>query len=127
VTPRATEILVVDDHTLNRRLVHDLLESEGYRVSQAGTAEEALERARRESPDLILMDLSLPGMSGLEAVRRLKAEPRTRGTVVVVLTAEGSAESALAEGADGFLTKPIDTRSFPGAIAGFLRDHRTRS
>ncbi len=120
---------MVEDHAFSLLLVRLLLERAGYRVHSAGTAEEALEIAVRQLPDLILMDLGLPGMDGLEAVRILKADPRTRGICVVALSAramKGDAERALAEGCDGYLTKPIDTRTFPQHVARFLESARRR-
>lgn len=123
------EILVVEDHAFSLLLVRLLLERAGCKVLAAGTAEEALEIAMRQLPDLILMDLSLPGMDGLEAVRILKADPRTRGICIVALSAHamnGDAERALAEGCDGYLIKPINTRTFPQEVAAFLETFRRR-
>jgi two-component system, cell cycle response regulator DivK len=125
----ALNILVVEDERFSLLLVRLLLERAGYRVLSAGTAEEALDIAVRQAPDLILMDISLPGMDGLEAVRILKANPTTRGICVVALSAhamKSDADRAHAAGCDGYLTKPIDTRTFPQDIAGFLESARQR-
>jgi CheY-like chemotaxis protein len=116
------KILAVEDNPLNLMLVCDLLELEGYTMITASTGEEALGLARTEQPDLILMDIQIPGMDGLEVTRRLKAA--TTMIPVVALTAyamEGDAEKFLAAGCAGYIAKPIDTRAFPGQIAGFLK------
>ena len=93
-----------------------LLLGEGYDVRTAGDAEEALAVLATFRPRLILMDLQLPGMDGLELTRRLKADPATRDIVIVALTAyamKGDEERARAAGCDGYVTKPIDTRRCP--------------
>ncbi|MGH7969476.1 MAG: response regulator, partial [Limisphaerales bacterium] len=93
------------------------------RVLQAHTAEEGIRSARNCAPDLILMDLSLPGMDGLTATRLLKADPATAHLRVIALTAHamrGDDALAKAAGCDGYLPKPIDTRRFPQQIASFL-------
>jgi two-component system, cell cycle response regulator DivK len=116
-------ILLIEDNPLNLELATDLLEAHDYIVSQAQTAEEGLRLARETSPDLILMDISLPGMDGLEAARGLKSDPLTRHLPVIALTAhamKGDAELAREAGCDGYLTKPIDTRQFPAQVAGFI-------
>lgn len=115
-------VLVVEDHPLNVKLVRLLLQS-CYDVLTAGDAEEALQLLQDERPDLILMDLQLPGMDGLELTRRLKGDPRTRGIVVVALTAyamKGDEDRALASGCSGYITKPIDTKTFLRQVAGYL-------
>lgn len=117
------QILVVEDNSVNMELVTDLLESHGYAVLQAYSAEEALSLARDKRPALILMDISLPGMDGLEAIKRLKADPKTRDMPVVCLTAHamsGDEERALQAGANGYFTKPIDTRELPRRLKQYL-------
>ena len=117
-------ILIVDDNPVNLKLIRVLLACEGYEVRTAGDAEEAFDTLRSFHPRLILMDLQLPGMDGLELTRRIKAAPSTRDTVIVALTAyamKGDEEKALAAGCDGYITKPIDTRTLPGVVAGYLR------
>jgi len=92
-------------------------------VIDSGTAEEGIERAKAEQPDLILMDVNLPGMDGLSATTLLKAEARTKHIPVVALTAhamKGDEERMHQAGCDGYMSKPIDTRSFPGLVARFL-------
>lgn len=117
-------ILVVDDNPTNLKLVSDVLQFEGYTILQAEDAEEAQEIIRNTLPDLILMDIALPGMDGLTLTRQLKAADATRHIVVVALTAfamKGDDAKARDAGCDGYITKPIDTRSLPDAVAGYLR------
>ena len=120
-------ILVIEDNPLNLELVRALLEKLGYVVIDSGTAEEGIERAKREQPQLILMDINLPGTDGLTATTLLKAEPTTRHIPVVALTAhamKGDDERVQTAGCDGYMTKPIDTRSFPALVARYLRTER---
>jgi CheY-like chemotaxis protein len=118
-----TRILVVEDNLLNLELVTDLLEAAGFIICRALTAEEGLRAARELSPDLILMDLSLPGLDGLAATRALRADPATRHLTIIALTAHamrGDEALALRAGCDGYLTKPIDTRTFAAKVAAFI-------
>jgi CheY-like chemotaxis protein len=117
-------ILVIEDNPANMQLATDLLEAVGYVVLQASTAEAGLDLARREAPDLILMDIGLPGMDGLEATAILKGDPATAGIPVVAATAHamiGDEEKAFAAGCDGYITKPIDTQAFVAEIEKQLR------
>jgi CheY-like chemotaxis protein len=116
-------ILVVDDNPQNLKLIRVLLTGEGYAVRTAADAEEALRLLEGYAPRLILMDLQLPGMDGLELTRRLKADPRRRGVLVVALTAyamKGDEEKARAAGCEGYVTKPIDTEGLPRLLARLL-------
>jgi len=116
-------ILVIEDNPLNLELVRALLEVHVDEVIDAGNAEDGIERARMVQPQLIFMDLSLPGTDGLAATQLLKADAATRHIPVVALTAhamKGDDERALQAGCDGYLTKPIDTRAFPAVVARFL-------
>lgn len=120
--PPAT-ILVVDDNPTNLKLVSELLEFDGYDIIQAGDAEEAQAILKERLPDLILMDIALPGMDGLSLTRLLKADPRTRHIAVLALTAfamKGDEEKARAAGCDGYVTKPIDTRALGVKVAEHL-------
>ena len=117
-------ILIVDDNPVNLKLVQVLLSSQGYDVRSAGDAEEALAVLQEFQPRLILMDVQLPGMDGLELTRRLKADPTMRGVVILALTAyamKGDEERMLAAGCDGYIAKPIDTRRFPQMVAELLK------
>jgi CheY-like chemotaxis protein len=121
------KILIVEDNPMNMELATDLLDASGYVVIQAGTAEEAVGLAGAESPDLILLDISLPGMDGLEATGVLKQGPKTKDIPVIAMTAhamKGDEEKALAAGCAGYITKPIDTREFPKEIARFIESAR---
>ena len=120
---RPVSVFVVDDNPLNLELVTDVLEAAGHAVRRAGSAPDALAAVRREPPDLILMDIGLPGMDGYEALRALRADPATAAIPVVALTAyamAGDRERAREAGFDGYITKPIDTRSFARAVLGVL-------
>jgi CheY-like chemotaxis protein len=113
-------ILVVDDNAANLKLAWVLLVSEGYRVQTASDAEEALKILETFAPDLILMDIQLPGMDGLALTRRLKSDPARRHILIFALTAyamKGDEEKALAAGCDGYITKPIDPITLPVLIA----------
>lgn len=117
------KILLVEDNPMNLELATDLLEAAGYVVIQAGTAEEGIKLARDESPDLILMDVGLPGMDGLEATGVLKQDPATKDIPVIAITAhamKGDEEKALAVGCAGYITKPIDTREFSKMVTRFI-------
>src|SRR5438105_2370693 len=116
-------ILVVDDVPINLKLTTILLQNEGYRVVTAPDAEEALRLLRTVQPDLILIDIQLPGMDGLELTRQLKQNPRTRDIIVVALTAramKGDDQIAFEAGCDGYVTKPIDTMSLGSQLRGYL-------
>ncbi len=117
------KILLVEDNPVNRRLAEFLLRSQGYQVRAATTALEAFETIKAERPDLILMDVQLPGMDGLEATRKLKEEPTTRDIPVVAVTSyamKGDREKALAAGCAGYITKPIDKDTFVREVATVL-------
>ena len=120
---KGKSVLLVEDNPANMDLATDLLEFAGWRVVQATTAEIALHLAAQEPCDLILMDVSLPGIDGLEATRRLKQDLQTAGIPVAVLTAQampGDREAAISAGCVGYIAKPIDTRRFAQDVAAFL-------
>jgi CheY-like chemotaxis protein len=120
-------ILIVDDNAVNLRLARLLLSGEGYDVRTAGNAEEALAILGEFKARLILMDLQMPGMDGLELTRRLKADAATRDITILALTAyamKGDEERARAAGCDGYIPKPIDTRALPELIARLLLTSR---
>lgn len=116
-------ILIVDDHPTNLKLVADLLTMEGYEIFRSSDAEEAITLLSDILPDLILMDIALPGMDGLTLTRKLKSEERTKDLQIVALTSfamKGDEERARMAGCDGYIAKPIDTRRFPGMIADLM-------
>ncbi|MBS2033340.1 response regulator [bacterium] len=117
-------ILVVEDNPLNQELVTDLLEMSGHTVIPADSGESALELARSQTPDLILMDVSLPGKDGLAVTAELKADPRTRAIPVIAVTAHSMVkdrERIMASGCDGYVTKPIDAQTFVSEIEKFKK------
>jgi CheY-like chemotaxis protein len=122
-------ILVVDDNPINLKLASDVLEMEGYAVLRAVDAEEAQETLKHTVPDLILMDIALPGMDGLTLTRKLKADNRLKHIPVIALTAfamKGDEQKASEAGCDGYITKPIDTRKLPQLVAKLLRKSKSR-
>jgi CheY-like chemotaxis protein len=121
--PAAT-ILVVDDNPINLKLVSDLLAFEGHRVTKAVDGEEAADCVRRDPPDLILLDVDLPGIDGLTLTKRLKADPQSADIIIVALTAfamKGDRQKAMAAGCDAYITKPINTRELPAQVAELLQ------
>ena len=117
------KILVIEDTPMNMELVTDVLEVVGYNVIQAETAETGIEKARTERPDLILMDIGLPGMDGLTAAGILKRDQLTKDIPIIALTShamQDDEERIMTAGCDGYITKPIDTREFPKTVAGFI-------
>ena len=118
----AKRILVVEDHEENRRIMRDLLTHAGYEMLEAVTGEEGLTAAARERPDLILMDIQLPGIDGYEVTRRIKADPALRGIPIIAVTSyalSGDDLKALAAGCDAYVTKPFS----PRALLGKIREH----
>jgi len=116
-------ILIIDDNATNLKLARVVLAGEGYMVRTANDAEEALRVMESFTPRLILMDIQLPGIDGLELTRRLKSDPDNQGIVIVALTAyamKGDEEKARAAGCDGYVTKPIDPDTLPRIIAEHL-------
>lgn len=119
-------ILIVDDNEMNLELAHDLLALEdGFSVETANSAEQGLQHAASRRPDLILMDLRMPGMSGLDALHALRADAATRDITVAVLTAsamKGDEVRLLEEGFDAYLQKPIDPATFADSVRALLDD-----
>ncbi len=112
-------VLVVEDNEKNMKLFRDVLQATGYRTLEATTGEDALELAAEHAPDLVLMDAQLPGIDGIEALRRLRANERTAETPVVALTAQamaGDRERFLEAGFDGYISKPVDLPEFIGTV-----------
>ena len=117
-------ILVVEDNELNMKLVRSLLQLENYEVLEAENAEKGIQLARDHHPDLILMDIQLPGMDGLKAAELISADEDLKDISIVALTSyamEGDKEKALAAGCAGYISKPIETRSFLKTIAEYTQ------
>jgi two-component system cell cycle response regulator DivK len=112
-------ILVVEDNEKNMKLFRDVLSATGYRTLEATSGGEAVELATEQAPDLVLMDIQMPGVDGVEALRRLRADERTAAIPVLAVTAQamqGDRERFLAEGFDGYLSKPVNVRELIGAV-----------
>src|SRR5512132_2319171 len=116
-------ILVVEDNDNNRLLVRDVLQASGYVVAEAESAEDGLRMAAEQRPALILMDIQLPGMNGIEALQRLRADPDTRAIPVIAVTASAMTQDRrqiLAAGFDGYQPKPISVKGFLQAVREML-------
>jgi CheY-like chemotaxis protein len=127
---KSSLILVVDDNDAGQLLVRTVLELEGFRVDSASSSQEVLDRLNVRRPDLILMDVQLPGQDGLALTRQLNADPSTDAIPVVALTANamaGDRERALAAGCIGYISKPIDTRILGDQVREFLSAERLGS
>jgi len=117
-------ILVVEDNDRNRRLLKILLKSRGYEVIEAVTGEAAMKYLRDHKTDLILMDIQLPNVDGLELTKNIKSNPKTAHIPIVAVTAyamKGDRERILEAGCDGYISKPIDTRRLPILVAEILK------
>jgi len=120
----ALSVLLVEDNPRNLKLARDVLEHAGFAVITAMSGEEALPAARAAVPDVILMDLQLPGIDGHAALSQLRADPVTAGIPVVALSAfamQADRDRAIGSGFDGYLMKPISVREFPGQVRGHAR------
>jgi CheY-like chemotaxis protein len=118
-------ILVVEDNKLNMKLVNGLIKIGKYRMIEAIDAESGIELIREQRPDLVLMDIQLPGMDGLSATKVIKEDPDLKDIPIVALTSyamQGDKEKALAAGCTGYITKPIDTRKFLETVSQYLKD-----
>jgi two-component system cell cycle response regulator DivK len=116
-------ILIVEDNEKNRKLERDVLQFHGYRTMEAETGEDGVRLARESPPALILMDIQLPGISGIEALRRLRADAETQGIAVMAVTASAMTQdrqTILAAGFDGYLSKPISLKEFVAAVRALL-------
>jgi two-component system cell cycle response regulator DivK len=117
------KILIVEDNENNRILLWDLLSFHGHEVSVASDGQEGVDLARKLMPDLILMDIQMPGMDGMTAAGILKEDPVTSGLKIIALTSfamQGDQEKFLAAGFDGYLSKPISTRELPSLVKQWL-------
>jgi CheY-like chemotaxis protein len=116
-------ILLVEDNPMNRRVAEFLLKAQGYIVYEAKDGQEAYDLAKKHLPDLILMDLQLPGVDGFATTRAIKQNASTQNIPIVALSAyamSGDADRAIEAGCDGYITKPIDPDEFPKTVASFL-------
>ena len=116
-------ILIVEDNEKNRRLVRDVLQFKGYQTIESETGEEGLELARSRQPALVLMDIQLPGMDGITALKCLRDDPATRGIRVMAVTASAMTQdrrTILAAGFDGYQSKPINVKTFLEAVQELL-------
>ncbi len=116
-------ILIVEDNEKNRKLVRDVLQFRGYQTLEAENAEEGIRLAQESRPALILMDIQLPGMNGIEALGRLRADPRTKKIPVIAVTASAMThdrQKIMAAGFDGYQSKPINVKEFVAAVRDML-------
>ncbi|MCK6537576.1 MAG: hybrid sensor histidine kinase/response regulator [Polyangiaceae bacterium] len=118
------KVLHIEDDPANRLLVRKLLAVAGFEVVDAQDGLEGIRKAAAERPDLVLVDIAMPGLDGYEVTLRLRSQPELFGVPIVAITAEGSRETSLAVGCDGFLQKPIDARSFAATLRGYLDGRR---
>ena len=122
-------ILIIEDNEKNRKLERDVLQFHGYRIAEAETAEEGLRLAMEAPPALVLMDIQLPGMNGIEALRRLRADPRTRNIPVIAVTASAmdqDRQKIMSAGFDGYQSKPINVKEFVAAVRQTLDGPKDR-
>ena len=120
-------ILIIEDNEKNRKLCRDVLQVKGYRTIESETAEVGLDLARSESPALILMDIQLPGMDGITAMKQLKADAHTESIPIIAITASAMTNNRtamLAEGFDGYQTKPITLKDFFAEVERVLGENR---
>ncbi|MEK6790515.1 MAG: response regulator [Deltaproteobacteria bacterium] len=124
VTEKRKKILVVEDNAMNKILVREILTLHGYEVVEAGSGKEALRAMDEHAPDMVLMDLHLPGMDGLAATRAIKADNRFSAIPIIALTAsamKGDEEYFLSQGFDGYLAKPVSVKTLVDVAAGYLK------
>ena len=117
-------ILIIEDNKLNMKLVRSLLQVQKYKIIEAENAEKGIQLVRDHHPDLILMDIQLPGIDGLKATELILNDENLKDMPILALTSyamEGDKEKALAAGCVGYITKPIDTRSFLKTIAEYIQ------
>ena len=116
-------ILIIEDNEKNRRLCRDVLQVKGYKTIESETAEEGVKLALEQAPSLILMDIQLPGMDGITAMKQLKADPNTQNIPIIAITASAMTNNRttmLNEGFDGYQTKPISLKDFLSEVQRVL-------
>jgi CheY-like chemotaxis protein len=119
-------ILIIEDNEKNRKLVRDVLQVKGHRTIESETAEEGIKLALEKCPALILMDIQLPGIDGITALKQLRANPQTKNIPVIAITASAmtyNRQKMLAEGFDGYQSKPISVKDFLGELERVLASH----
>ena len=119
-------ILIIEDNEKNRKLARDVLQVKGYKTIESETAEDGLKLALEKSPALVLMDIQLPGMDGITALKQLRANPQTKSVPVIAITAStmtNNRQAMLAEGFDGYQSKPISVKDFLGELERVLAGH----
>jgi two-component system cell cycle response regulator DivK len=119
-------ILIIEDNEKNRKLVRDVLQVKGYKTIESETAEDGLKLALEKSPALVLMDIQLPGIDGITALKQLRADPQTKSIPVIAITASAmtnNRQAMLAEGFDGYQSKPIGVKDFLGEMERVLASH----
>jgi CheY-like chemotaxis protein len=117
-------ILIIEDNEKNRKLCRDVLQVKGYQTIESETAEEGLKLVEEKAPALILMDIQLPGMDGITAMKRLKADPKSQNIPIIAITASAMTNNRtamLTEGFDGYQTKPISLKDFLGEVERVLQ------
>jgi two-component system, cell cycle response regulator DivK len=119
-------VLIIEDNEKNRKLARDVLQVKGYKTIESETAEDGLKLALDKSPALVLMDIQLPGMDGITALKQLRANPQTKSVPVIAITAStmtNNRQAMLAEGFDGYQSKPISLKDFLGELERVLASH----
>lgn len=126
----AGKVLIVEDNPVNLRLAQFLLEKKGFSVRKATSGPECLAEMTRELPDIVLMDIQLPGEDGLAVTRKIRSDARMAGVVVVALTAHamaGDREKILGAGCDGYIAKPVDPQGLAGEVSRYLQQGRLKT
>lgn len=119
-----SRVLLVEDDEMNRHLFREILRYRGHDVIEAATVDEGREQLRREIPDLVLLDIRIPGGGGEALLKEIRADPRLMGLPVIAVTAEamqGDRERFLRAGFDGYISKPVDTRRFGPEVEAFIK------
>ncbi len=126
----AGKVLIVEDNAQNMKVMTMTLRASGYTLVQAQDGEEALEKVRSEKPDLIIMDMRLPKIDGVEATKRIREMPEFKSVPIIAVTAyamKGDKEKFLDAGCDAYLSKPINTRQLPGVVAEMINGHKSEN
>lgn len=124
------DILIIEDEKISLKLAHVVLTREGHNITQAETANKAMAEIRNNKPEIILMDLALPDIDGLELTRKLKADAHTRNIIIIAVTAfpeTFSKEAAMAAGCDAYIIKPLNTRALQQQIDELVKNIRTKN